>query len=306
MNSGTFPANEPMCLKSRQSSVELRIEARPRDLGGFSVRRVLPSAERRLVGPFIFFDHMGPAQMPIGRGMDVRPHPHIELATVTYLFDGEIDHRDSLGSMQTIRPGDVNWMIAGRGIVHSERSTPESRERGVHVHGIQSWVALPLEDERMEPRFEHHPARTIPKIDLAGASLEIIAGEAYGARSPVSVLSPTLYVHARLPAGARLPIDDTHEERAVYVVEGAITVNGARFEPGTMAVLAPRARVAIECDRESRVMLVGGAKLEGDRHIFWNFVSSSPQRIEHAKDDWRYHRFPKVPDDEVEFIPLPP
>ena len=305
MQSGTFPANEPACIASRQNAVELRIEARPRDLGGFSVRRVLPSAERRLVGPFIFFDHMGPATMEIGQGIDVRPHPHIELATVTYLFDGEIDHKDSLGSAQTIRPGDVNWMIAGRGIVHSERSSADSRRTGARVHGIQSWVALPIEHERMEPCFEHHPARTLPKIDLAGASLEVIAGEAYGERSPVSVMSPTLYVHARMPAGTRLPIDDTHEERAIYVVEGAITVSGARFAPGTMAVLAPRVSVAIECDEPSRVMIVGGAKLEGERHIFWNFVSSSEARIEHAKDDWRFHRFPKVPGDEVEFIPLP-
>jgi redox-sensitive bicupin YhaK (pirin superfamily) len=306
MQSGTFPANEPACIATRQSAVELRIEARPRDLGGFSVRRVLPSTARHLVGPFIFFDHMGPAQMDPGRGLDVRPHPHIELATVTYLFDGEIDHKDSLGSSQTIRPGDVNWMIAGRGIVHSERSTAASRAAGARVHGIQSWVALPLEQERTEPRFEHHPAATIPKLHLGGASLEVIAGEAYGARSPVSVLSPTFYVHARMKPGARLPIDDTHEERAIYVVEGAITINGARFEPGTMAVLARRARVAIECTAPTRVMLVGGAKLEGERHVFWNFVSSSLERIEHAKDDWRFHRFPKVPNDEVEFIPLPP
>jgi len=305
MISGTLPANEPACVASRQGAVELRIEARPRDLGGFSVRRVLPSSERRLVGPFVFFDHMGPAHMAIGAGMDVRPHPHIELATVTYLFEGEIDHKDSLGSMQTIRPGDVNWMIAGRGIVHSERSSPASRETGVHIHGIQSWVALPLEHERTEPRFDHHPASTIPKVDLDGASLDVIAGEAYGARSPVSVLSPTLYVHARIAAGARLPIDDTHEERGVYVVEGAITVNGARFTPGTMAVLAPHAHVSIEAEETSRVMLVGGAKLTGERHIFWNFVSSSPERIEQAKSDWRAGRFPKVPGDEIEFIPLP-
>jgi hypothetical protein len=305
MTSGTFPVNEPKCVASGQREVELRVEARPRDLGGFSVRRVLPSTERHLVGPFIFFDHMGPAHMPIGEGMDVRPHPHIELATVTYLFEGEIDHKDSLGSKQTIRPGDVNWMIAGRGIVHSERSSPKSRKTGVRVHGIQSWVALPLEHERIEPRFEHHHARTIPTIDLDGVSLEVIAGEAYGARSPVSVLSPTFYVHARLRAGARLPIDDTHEERAVYVAEGAITVNGARFEPGTMAVLSPRAKIVIECEQHARVMLVGGAKLTGERHIFWNFVSSSTDRIEQAKEKWRSGGFPKVPGDEIEFIPLP-
>ena len=298
-------SNEPACVASRQRAVELRIEARPRDLSGFSVQRVLPSMQRRLVGPFIFFDHMGPAHMAIGAGMDVRPHPHIELATLTYLFDGEIIHKDSLGSNQAIRPGDVNWMIAGRGIVHSERSSPESRKTGVHMHGIQSWVALPLEHERTEPRFEHHPASTIPKLDLDAASLEVIAGEAYGARSPVSALSPMFYVHARMKAGTRLPIDDTHEERAIYVVEGAITLNGERCAPGTMAVLAPSANVAIECDEPTRVMLVGGAKLTGERHIFWNFVSSSEERIAQAKQKWRSGGFPKVPGDESEFIPLP-
>jgi len=183
--------------------------------GGFMVRRLLPAADRRAVGPFVFFDHMGPADLAPGAGMDVRPHPHIGLATVTYLFDGEIDHGDSLGSAQTIRPGDVNWMIAGRGIVHSERTGQAARTRGGRVHGIQSWVALPLEDEAMDPRFEHHAGAAVPRVSAPGAALDIIAGSAYGARSPVGVRSPTLYVHARLDAGARLRVDDEHEERAV-------------------------------------------------------------------------------------------
>jgi redox-sensitive bicupin YhaK (pirin superfamily) len=302
---GTLPAHAPECLDSASASIELVIDARSRDLGGFAVRRALPSIGRRLVGPFIFFDHMGPADMPLGTGIDVRPHPHIELATVTYLFDGEIDHRDSLGSMQTIRPGDVNWMIAGRGIVHSERSSPESRRSGVHIHGIQSWVALPIDRERTEPHFAHHPAATIPKVRLDGARLEIIAGTAYGETSPVGVLSPTLYVHAQLDTGARLPIDDTHEDRAVYVAEGVVTCDGRTLRPGAMLVLRPRASVTIAAEERSRVMIVGGGKLSGERHIEWNFVSSSKERIERAKGDWQNGRFPKVPGDDVEFIPLP-
>jgi redox-sensitive bicupin YhaK (pirin superfamily) len=303
--SGTLPAHDPACLDASSPSIELVVEARPRDLGGFSVRRVLPSMRRRLVGPFIFFDHMGPARMAPGEGIDVRPHPHIGLATVTYLFDGAIDHRDTLGNFQTIRPGDVNWMVAGSGIAHSERSGPEARRDGVHVHGIQSWVALPLESEEAAPRFEHHPTATIPTVTRDGATLDVIAGTAYGARSPVGVLSPTLYVHARMEAGARLRVDDAHEERAVYVVEGAVGCDGHAFAPGTMVVLRPGADVVIAAEAPARLMLVGGAKLAGARHVYWNFVSSSEARIERAKDDWRSGRFGKVPGDEVEFIPLP-
>jgi hypothetical protein len=285
--------------------IDLVIEARPRDLGGFSVRRSLPSAQRRLVGPFIFLDHMGPMALPPGQGMDVRPHPHIGLATVTYLFDGEIDHRDSLGSFQTIRPGDVNWMIAGRGIVHSERSGPEARARGPRMHGIQSWVALPLADEEGEPRFFHHPKSTLPRIERDGARLDVIAGSAYGERSPVIAQSPTLYVHAQLDAGARLPVETEFEERAFYVVEGAVRCGGRELHSGALAVLHPGAEALIEAADPARVMIVGGARLDGDRHIYWNFVSSSKQRIESAKDDWKSRRFPSVPGDEVEFVPLP-
>ncbi len=303
--SGTLPANEPECLDGESTSIELVIDARPRDLGGFAVRRVLPSMRRRLVGPFIFFDHMGPVRLPVGEGMDVRPHPHIGLATVTFLFEGEIDHKDSLGSAQTIRPGDVNWMLAGRGIVHSERSSPASRKAGVHNHGIQSWVALPLQDEMAEPRFEHHPATTIPRLRLEGAALEVIAGTAYGQASPVGVLSPTFCVHAQMDRGARVPVDDSHEERAVYVVEGAVGCDGRAFRSGSMFVLRPGARVVLEAAEPTRAMLVGGAKLEGERNVYWNFVSSSKERIERAKEDWTEGRFPKVPGDEVEFTPLP-
>ena len=303
--SDTLAAHEPECADGSSDSIELVIAARPRDLGTFVVRRALPSTRRRLIGPFIFFDHMGPVRLPAGIGMDVRPHPHIGLATVTYLFEGEIDHRDSLGSTQTIRPGDVNWMLAGRGIVHSERSGPESRAAGPSIHGIQSWVALPLEDEQAEPHFVHHASATIPTVQLDGARLDVVAGTAYGQRSPVGVSSPTLYVHARLEAGARVPVDSTHEERALYVVDGSLSCDGLTFTAGTMLVLRPGANVTMAAEHAARVMLVGGARLAGERNIFWNFVSSSNERIERAKDDWTKGRFPKVPGDDVEFTPLP-
>jgi redox-sensitive bicupin YhaK (pirin superfamily) len=303
--SGTLPANEPTCKNAESESVELLIDARPRDLGGFAVRRVLPAVARRAVGPFLFFDHMGPAELPPGAHFDVRPHPHIALATVTYLFEGAIDHRDSLGSFQAIEPGAVNWMIAGRGIVHSERMSPEHRARGMRIHGIQSWVALPLEHEEMEPAFMHHPAKTIPRVTEEKTTLDVIAGHAFGVRSPVNVLTPTLYVHAMLEAGARFAMDEEHEERAIYVVEGALGCDGRTFRHGTMVVLRPGTKVMIETDEPTRLMLLGGAKLDGPRHIFWNFVSSSKDRIEKAKDDWRNERFPTIPGDDVERIPLP-
>jgi redox-sensitive bicupin YhaK (pirin superfamily) len=286
-------------------AIELLLEARPHDLGMFAVRRAIPSVQCRRVGPFVFVDHMGPAHLQAGAGIDVRPHPHIELATVSYLFDGDVEHRDSLGSIQTIRPGDVGWMIAGRGIVHSERSGPEARRTGARIHGVQTWVALPLEHETMDPRFEHHPASTIPRIARDGVVLDVIAGAAYGARSPVGVLSPTLYVHARVDAGGRLVVDDEYEERAIYLVEGAIACNGKALAPGTMAVLRPGAKVEIAAGQPSRVMLVGGAKLAGDRYLDWNFVSSSKERLERAKIAWRSGRFPRIPSDDIEFIPLP-
>lgn len=285
--------------------LDLVVEARPRDLGGFSVRRVLPSVKRRLVGPFIFFDHMGPARFPAGAGFDVRPHPHIGLATVTYLFSGEMQHKDSVGSDRLVRPGDVNWMIAGSGIAHSERATDAGRANGLELHGIQSWVALPIEHEETPPRFEHHPRATLPHLSVDGASLDVIAGTAYGKTSPVGVLSPTIYVHARLDDEAELPIDDNHEERAVYVVEGGVRIGEQVFEPGTLAVLAPGARVTIIADSASRVMILGGAHLPGHREIFWNFVSTSKERIERAKADWREQRFARIPGDDKEFIPLP-
>jgi redox-sensitive bicupin YhaK (pirin superfamily) len=293
-----------MSTSNALESIALVIEARPRDLGGFGVRRALPSGERRMVGPFIFFDHMGPTDLPPGQGIDVRPHPHIALATVTYLFAGEMVHRDSLGSLQPIRPGDVNWMLAGRGIAHSERTGDEVRRHGGPLHGIQSWVALPRADEDNAPFFDHHPAATIPAVDRPGAALHVVAGEAYGARSPVRVSSPTLYVAAVLEAGAALPLPDEHPERAIYVVEGEVAVGLRRFGPGAMVVFQPGA-AEVRAVAATRLVLIGGAPLDGERHIWWNFVASSRERIERAKADWREGRFGLVPGDEREFIPLP-
>ncbi|HKO91316.1 MAG TPA: pirin family protein [Polyangiaceae bacterium] len=285
-------------------SVALVIQGRPRDLGGFSVRRVLPAAERRLVGPFIFLDQMGPADILPGRGFDVRPHPHIALATLTYLFSGEIVHRDSLGFEQTIRPGDVNWMVAGRGIVHSERVAPALRQTGFHIHGLQCWLALPREQEECAPSFVHHPRASIPRLTRAGVELDVVAGSAFGQRSPVEVFSPTLYVHARLPAGASLEIEREHEERAVYVIEGSVECEEQRFEPGALLVLEPHVTPVLRALEPTRLMLLGGAHLPGSRHIYWNFVSSSLERIEQAKRDWQEDKFAKVPGDD-ERIPLP-
>jgi redox-sensitive bicupin YhaK (pirin superfamily) len=287
--------------------ISLVITPRTRDLGGFSVRRALPDGRRRMVGPFIFFDHMGPADFAPGQGIDVRPHPHIALATVTFLFEGEILHRDSLGSQQPIRPGDVNWMLAGRGIVHSERTRDEVRQSCGRLHGIQSWVALPKAAGDAPPTFVHHPAATLPRIQTAGVDLRVVAGTAYGQRSPVGVLSPTLYVAATMSPGATLEVDPEHPERAAYVMEGTIAVGDRQFTAGTMVVLHPGA-VQLKALAPARLVIVGGAPLDGERHIWWNFVASSAEQMEQARRDWRDRnesRFPKVPGDEHEFIPLP-
>lgn len=280
------------------------LQGRVRDLGdGDTVRRVLPIGHRLMVGPFIFFDHMGPWRFVPGRGTDVRPHPHIGLATVTYLFDGAIDHRDSLGSVQTIRPGDLNWMTAGRGIVHSERSPPDDRARGTLVHGIQSWVALPDAAEECAPRFEHYAAAELPAREAEGLALRLIAGEAWGLRSPVRCASPTFYAEARLAAGRALRLPDHYGERALYVVDGAVAIGGHAYGEGAMPVFAPGAAVEARATADAHLMLLGGEPV-GPRHIWWNFVSSRAERIEQAKADWAAQRFAKVPG-ETEFIPLP-
>ena len=283
----------------------MMIQGRPRDIDGLAFVRDLPSMALRLVGPFIFFGHFGPAELAPGRGLDVRPHPHINLATVTYVFDGEFTHRDSLGFEQVIHPGAINWMTAGRGIVHSERTPPALRKTGSRLHGLQVWVALPKEHEEIEPDFHHHPADTLPALEIDGAKLRVLAGSAFGRTSPVRTLSPLFYVEANLPAGTRLSPPAENGERAVYVVEGAVSYDGERVRPGQMLMLPEKDAPAIEADQSSRVMFLGGAPLDGPRHIWWNFVSSSKDRIERAKREWREGRFPKVPGDDTEFIPLP-
>jgi redox-sensitive bicupin YhaK (pirin superfamily) len=300
---GSLPTFDPVSVAD-DGAIARVIEARPRDLGGFSVRRALPSTEHRLVGPFIFFDHFGPSALAAGQGIDVRPHPHIALATLSYLFEGEIIHRDSLGSHQAIRPGDVNWMLAGRGIVHSERTGDERRRSGGPLHGIQSWIALPTADEEAAPYFEHHPAATIPHVTRAGAELDVVVGTAYGARSPVPTCSPTLYVVGALQAGATLPLPEEHPERALYLVEGSLACGERRISPGSMVVLRSGA-VRVRALLPSRFILIGGAPLDGERHIWWNFVASSRERIERAKSDWKAGRFPTVPGDDREHIALP-
>lgn len=294
---------EPSC-DDKTGAVELLITSRERDIGGFSVRRLLPTARRRLVGPFVFFDHMGPVDFPPGQGIDVRPHPHIGLATVTYLFEGEILHRDSLGTELPIRPGAVNWMTAGRGIVHSERSGAEARAGASRLNGIQSWVALPQAMENCAPAFDHHPADSLPLIEQDGVTMRLIAGTAYGASSPVAVYAPMFYLDAAMEAGAHLILPEEHSERALYVARGALSLGGERFETGSMAVFAPSAPVTLIAEATSRVMLFGGAAIDSKRHIWWNFVSSSRERIEQAKADWKADRFDPVPG-ETEFIPLP-
>ena len=281
------------------------IVPRARDIGGFEVRRALPAVERRAIGPFVFLDQMGPAHFAAGQGMDVRPHPHINLATVTYLYEGEIFHRDTLGSAQAIRPGDVNWMSAGRGIAHSERTAPEVRASGGAVSGLQAWVALPASQEESAPAFAHHPKASLPLIEAPGAEVRVIAGALYGAGSPVQVLSDLFYADARLSAGASLPLDAEHEERALYLVEGEIEIAGDRFAPGRLLVFRPGDRITIKALATARFMLLGGAALDGPRHMWWNFVSSRKERIEQAKEDWKAGRFGTVPGDETEFIPLP-
>ena len=294
-------APEPRCTHG-SADVELRIEPVERDIGDFTVRRVLPSPLCRSVGPFVFFDHMGPADLAPGKGIQVRPHPHIGLATVTYLFEGEIMHRDSLGCVQVIAPGAVNLMTAGRGIVHSERAGEDLHQRS-RLHGIQTWMALPLEHEEAEPAFQHYPAERLPEIEVGRARVRVIIGSAYGSESPVAVLSPMLYLECRLPAGTQLELPKEAGELACYLVEGRAGIGNERFAGGVMAVATTGRRITILAEADCRVMVLGGEPL-GQRHLWWNFVSSSRERIEMAKADWAAGRFGRVPGD-AEFIPLP-
>ncbi|RKQ95678.1 pirin family protein [Maricaulis maris] len=292
--------------------IEHKFAGRTRDLGGFEVRRVLPFAKRRMVGPFIFFDQMGPAQFAPGQGIDVRPHPHIGLATVTYLFEGAMEHRDSLGEDLVIRPGDVNWMTAGHGVVHSERTPDTERAAGHHMYGIQTWVALPEDKQDMAPAFFHHPGASLPEFERGGARFRLILGNAWGIEAPVEVFSPIFYLHGEMPAGSAVDLDIEHTEKAVYLVEGDVTLDGEAIAPGEMAVLADDTTGRLEAQADSRVMLCGGATL-GPRHINWNFVAASQDGIDQARRDWTRAAeagFPAdgrftLPPGESEHIPLP-
>jgi redox-sensitive bicupin YhaK (pirin superfamily) len=301
-----FPGQDP-APGDRQScdALERVIVPRSTDLGNFEVRRALPSAGRRMVGPFVFLDEMGPAEFRAGSGIDVRPHPHIGLATVTYLFDGEITHRDSLGTFVAIRPGEVNWMTAGRGIVHSERTAPERRVNGDTLHGLQCWVALPADREEIEPSFFHRNADELPLVIDNGFTARMVAGQAFGARSPVVTASDTVFADVVMEAGITIPLDADYEERAIYVVSGEIEIAGDRFTGPKLLVFRPGDRIAVRAVIASHIAILGGAALEGPRHIWWNFVSSRKERIEQAKEDWKSARFDIVPGDEKEFIPLP-
>ncbi|HET9811236.1 MAG TPA: pirin family protein [Sphingomicrobium sp.] len=275
------------------------------DLGGFKVHRTLPHKQRTMVGPFIFFDQMGPAHLAAGQGVDVRPHPHINLSTVTFLFAGSIMHRDSLGTHQRIEAGAVNLMTAGRGITHSERSPPDERAEGSHLSGIQTWLAMPQAKEEMAPDFEHVASNDLPLVDADGSEVRLIMGEAWGEASPVTCHSPTIYASLILPAGASLKIDSEADERAIYLLEGDATVDGTALEQRHLALLAPGGRPIVKSARGARLMLCGGAPMDGERHVWWNFVSSSRGRINEAKRAWKAGEFALPPDDHDEFIPLP-
>ncbi|HET7306465.1 MAG TPA: pirin family protein [Gammaproteobacteria bacterium] len=296
--------NEPECV-DEPGPIALEIKPRPRDLGGFEVARVLPARQRRMVGPFIFLDHIGPARFDPGQGADVRPHPHIGLATVTYLFDGSFLHRDSLGTEQLVEPGAVNWMSAGRGIVHSERTPAAERQHAHRLYGLQSWVVLPKAQEDAAPSFQHHARNALPEIEQHGVTMRLIAGTAFGETSPVTIQSPLFYLDIAMSGGSRFVLSADYTERALYAVDAPITVDGVVCDTRSLAVLKSGAAVEIATRDPTRLMILGGEPLEGERFIWWNLVASSKERIEKAKRDWAEGLFPKVPGDENEFIPLP-
>jgi redox-sensitive bicupin YhaK (pirin superfamily) len=301
-----IPDKDPELGDKRScDALELVVVPRVRDLGdGFSVRRALPHGRRQMVGPFIFFDQMGPVQFVAGQGLDVRPHPHIGLATVTYLFDGRIMHRDSEGNALEITPGAMNLMTAGRGIAHSERTPATARQGTEEMFGIQSWIALPQDKEEIDPSFQHFDAASLPVVEDRGVRARVIAGSAFGRTSPVGMLSEWLYAEVSLAAGASAPLDPDPEERAIYVAEGEIEIAGESFEGPRLLIFRPGDRITVRAVRPARLMFLGGAALEGPRYIWWNFVSSRRERIEQAKEDWKTGRFAPVPG-ETEFIPLP-
>ncbi|RWQ61017.1 pirin family protein [Mesorhizobium sp.] len=301
-----FPENDPLPGDAFASDqIELMVIPNAKDIGGFQVRRALPTARRRLVGPFIFFDRMGPAILRAGQALDVRPHPHIGLSTVTYLFDGKIRHRDSLGTEMVIQPGDVNLMTAGRGIVHSERTPQELRGAPMSVSGLQTWLALPDDKEEVDPIFENTAAMRLPEIDAEGVSGRVVIGAFAGLRSPVVTASDTLYADLSLAPGASVKIPADAEERAIYTLEGEVSISGDRFPAERLLVFRPGDEIVVSSEGGAHFMLFGGASLGSKRYIWWNFVSSSKERIEQAKEEWKTGRFDIVPGDEEEFIPLP-
>jgi redox-sensitive bicupin YhaK (pirin superfamily) len=306
------PSIEPICpdLES-MNAIETLIIPRARDIGEFEVRRALPSSKRQMVGPFVFFDQMGPAEFVTGKGIDVRPHPHIGLATVTYLYKGEFHHQDSLGTDQMIYPGAVNWMIAGNGVTHSERTSEQTRKNPSSLFGIQTWVALPQWAEETEADFEHHEKAALPFLEGDGKQVRLILGDAWGERAPTRTFTEMFYADAVLEAGAKLPLPDHHEDRGIYIVDGSIEVAGDEFDPGQMMVFKPGDPITVKAGPlGARLMLLGGETLEGPRYIWWNFVASSRDKIEAAKQawaegDWQHGRFQLPPSDKNEFIPLP-
>ncbi|MDQ7777401.1 pirin family protein [Paracoccus aminovorans] len=306
------PALEPGCPDAIGiDEIETLIVPRSRDLGGFEVRRALPAPRRQMVGPFIFFDQAGPAEFLTGQGIDIRPHPHIGLGTVTYLYRGDFHHRDSIGSDQVILPGAVNWMVAGKGVSHSERTSAEGRSGPHSLYGIQTWIALPEDREDMDPSFEHHGKDTLPRIEAEGVEARLILGHAYGERAPVTLYSDTFYLDVVLQPGARFPLPDDHEDRGLYITEGSVRIAGQEFEAGRMMVFRPGDRITVAAGPAgARLLALGGATMNGPRYIWWNFVASSRERIEHAKAEWRaadwgQGLFDLPPTDRDEFIPLP-
>ncbi len=305
------PALDPGCPDEiGVDAIETLIIPRARDLGGFEVRRALPAPKRQMVGPFIFFDQAGPAEFLTGQGIDVRPHPHIGLGTVTYLFRGDFQHRDSIGSNQVITPGELNWMVAGKGVTHSERTSAAARQGPSSLYGIQTWIALPEDREDMDPIFEHHGKDSLPEIESDGVKARLILGNAYGKRAPATLYSETFYLDVVLQAGARFPLPDEHEDRGLYITEGSVSIAGQTFDAGRMMVFRPGDRITVAAGAQgARLMALGGATLNGPRHVWWNFVSSSKDKIEAAKEEWRAANWGKglfdLPvDDREEFIPL--
>ncbi|MGB0682041.1 MAG: pirin family protein [Magnetovibrionaceae bacterium] len=298
------PADEPICPDASCDVIEVVITPRPSDLGAFEVKRALPSVKKRMIGPFIFFDQFGPTVLEAGRAMDVRPHPHIGLATITWLIEGEILHRDSLGVVQTIRPGEVNWMTAGSGIVHSERSPESQRDIDCPLYGLQTWVALPEDQAECQPDFSHYGAGDIPALQGEGWAGSLIIGSLFGQKSPVKTASETVYADFKMTQGAIITLPGEIAERGLYVLSGGIEIGGEAIGDGTLVALKGGPAVSFRATADSQVFLIGGEPMDGPRNVYWNFVSSSKERIEKAKADWREGRFPKVPGDD-DYIPLP-